>query len=107
MIGRSAVVVSHLSRGGIVWLALALLIGRGQRNVKGARGVSVTTIVSAQLVSSALARLVGRTRPCKRGRRPLIPCPNGGSFPSDQASAAFAAAVLLGWLQPRHGQLSP
>ena len=62
--------------------------------------ISASAIGSAYLASVALARLIERPRPCARGARARIPCPTGGSFPSDQAAAAFAAARILGWLEP-------
>jgi membrane-associated phospholipid phosphatase len=102
VVDRIAVGFSHVGRGGLVWFAIALWVGRGERDVKPAqaRGVSLAAIGFAYLLSTGLARVVGRARPCRQGRRSLIPCPEGGSFPSDQAAAAFAAAGILGWLDP-------
>ena len=36
-----------------------------------------------------------------RPDRRAIPCPSGGSFPSDQAASAFAVAAIVGWFDPR------
>jgi len=100
---RLAVALSHLGRGGLVWFGLVLAIGSGRRPLRRRAGVLAGAIAigSAFAVSTLLARLVQRPRPCDRGVRSLIPCPDGGSFPSDPAAAAFAAAEVLGWLQPR------
>lgn len=103
-LARVAEGFSHLGRGGIVWLGLALAIGSGRRRLSdGLEGTVVSTLAigTAYVASIALARAARRPRPCTRGVRSLIPCPKGGSFPSDQAAAAFAAAEILGWLQPR------
>ena len=100
---RAIAGASHVGRGGVVWLALAPLIGSGRRSLsrREATLISASAIGAAYLASIGVARIVGRPRPCARGARPLIPCPTGGSFPSDQAAAAFAAAGILGWFEPR------
>jgi membrane-associated phospholipid phosphatase len=99
---RAAVAFSHLGRGGLAWFALAAAIGAGRRGLsrRNSMLVSASAIASALLLSALLARLARRQRPCERGVRSLIPCPDGGSFPSDQAAAAFAATEILGWLEP-------
>jgi membrane-associated phospholipid phosphatase len=101
-LGRVAVVFSHLGRGGLVWVGLASIVGAGRRPLRRRDGVALTAAaVGSALASSALlARAVRRPRPCDRGVEPLIPCPEGGSLPSDQAAAAFAAAEVLAWLEP-------
>lgn len=100
---RVAVALSHVGRGGLAWFALAAAIGSGRRALRRRDGTlaSTSAIVSALAASALLARIAQRPRPCDRGVRPLIPCPDGGSFPSDQAAAAFAAAEILGWLEPQ------
>jgi len=92
----------HLGRGGLVWFALAPLVGSGRRPLGRLEGtaISVLAIGSALAGSTAMARAVSRQRPCDQGVRSLIPCPEGGSFPSDQAAASFAAAEILGWFAP-------
>jgi membrane-associated phospholipid phosphatase len=92
----------HLGRGGLVWLALAPLVGSGRRPLSRFEGtaISVLAIGSALGGSTAIARIASRQRPCDQGVRSLIPCPEGGSFPSDQAAASFAAAEILGWFAP-------
>ena len=100
---KSAIVAfSHLGRGGAASFALALLVGSGHRPLGRIEGtaVSVAAIGCALGGSTAIARSVSRPRPCDQRVRSLIPCPEGGSFPSDQAAAAFAAAEVIGWLAP-------
>ena len=93
-LARLAVVSSHLGRGGLVWLALAPVVGPGTRPLRRRDGTALTAVAvgTALAASAALARAVQRPRPCDRGVQPLIPCPDGGSLPSDQAAAAFAAS---------------
>src|SRR5215211_2156187 len=92
----------HLGRGGLVWFSLAPVVGSGRRPLGRLEGtaISVLAIGSALAGSTAMARAVSRQRPCDQGVRSLIPCPAGGSFPSDQAAASFAAAEILGWFAP-------
>jgi membrane-associated phospholipid phosphatase len=99
----AAIAVSHLGRGGLIWLVLALAVGSGERPLRRREGVllSASAIASALAFSMLLARVLQRPRPCDRGVRSLIRCPDGGSLPSDQAAAAFAAAEMLSWLQPQ------
>lgn len=94
---------SHLGRGGLVWLGLAPLVGAGRRPLGRTEGaaISLAAIGTAFAGSTAVARAFGRQRPCRQGVHPAVPCPEGGSFPSDQAAAAFAAAEILGWFEPR------
>jgi membrane-associated phospholipid phosphatase len=102
-VDRVALALSHLGRGGLAWFALAAAIGSGRRELRRRDGTiaSASAIAAALTASALLARVTQRPRPCQRGVRPLIPCPEGGSLPSDQAAAAFAAAELLGWLEPQ------
>jgi undecaprenyl-diphosphatase len=95
--------VSHFGRGGLAWLALAPIVGSGKRPLSRleASTFSAAAVGSALLLSMGLARVVARTRPCHGRRSALIPCPDGGSFPSDQVAAAFAAAEMIGWFDPR------
>jgi membrane-associated phospholipid phosphatase len=102
-VDRVAVTFSHLGRGGLVWLALALAVGSGGQPLRRREGIllSASATATALALSMLLARAVQRPRPCDRGVRSLIPCPDGGSLPSDQSAAAFVAAEMLGWLEPR------
>jgi membrane-associated phospholipid phosphatase len=99
---RAAVVLSHAGRGGFVWFALATLIGSGRRPLHRLEGsaISFLAIGSALGGSTAIARALGRPRPCEQGFRSLVPCPEGASFPSDQTAAAAAAVQILGWFAP-------
>jgi membrane-associated phospholipid phosphatase len=101
-LGTAVVTFCHLGRGGLVWFALAPLVGSGRRPLSRLKGsaISVFAIGAALGGSTALARTVSRPRPCDQSVRSLIPCPDGGSFPSDQAAAAVAAAEILGWFAP-------
>jgi undecaprenyl-diphosphatase len=100
---RTAVAFSHIGRGGLVWIGLAALVGSGRRPLRRRDGILLSACAtgSALAVSTLLARALQRPRPCERGVRSLIPCPEGGSLPSDQVAAAFAAAEMLGWSEPQ------
>ena len=93
---------SHAGRGGLLWFALAVGVGSGPRPLRREEGIGLAgfAIGSGLALSVLLARAFERPRPCDRGFGSLIPCPEGGSFPSDQTAAAFAAAEFLGWLRP-------
>lgn len=59
----------------------------------------ITAIVSDQISSNFLKKLIGRPRPCHEllDLRLLINCGSGKSFPSSHAVNNFAAAMVLGW----------
>src|ERR687885_191253 len=105
-VGRAAIVLSRVGRGGLPWFALAAAIGAGRRPLsrRDATVVSSASIAVGLTGSSLLARAFGRRRPCDRGVPALVPCPTGSSFPSDQAAASFAAAEVLSWLEPPAGR---
>ena len=90
----SAVAASQLTRGGVVWVGLGSL----QAWLRRDRGVFFETAVATWLADGlalGTSRLVGRARPCARGGRSLIDCPQSPSFPSQHAAAAFAGALTV------------
>lgn len=94
----AVIALSHGGRGGFVWPTIGFAVG-GQRRRMGRVETAIATaavVASALGISTSLARTFARPRPCERGADPLVPCPEGGSFPSDQTAAAFAAAELIG-----------
>jgi len=100
-VGRLIQVAGELGRGGVAWVAVALLARR--RAARGPEFAPSIPVVALAVwgpfaASLALARTIDRDRPCHgSGDRD---CPDGPAFPSDQASAAFAAAVVVGELAP-------
>jgi undecaprenyl-diphosphatase len=101
-LGRAASALGHLGRGGLIWHATAPIVAaRSQQSTPRGTLLSSIAIGTAFALSTTLAKAIERPRPCQQGERPLIPCPDGGSLPSDQAAAAFAAASMFAWLQPR------
>lgn len=55
----------------------------------------VSSVSGCYVPSLLLSRLIGRRRPCQEKTvEPLISCPCGPSFPSDQAAAAAASVVV-------------
>jgi membrane-associated phospholipid phosphatase len=94
-------VVADLGRGGVAWVALVLA---ARPRARAGPGPSATSSVAAVwgsfLASVLLARLVGRDRPCQAAPFVRDDCPEGPGFPSDQAAAAFAGALIVGSLVP-------
>src|SRR5947207_2199054 len=97
-----ATLLSHGGRGGLVWPSIGFAFGGPRRSFGRVEAATVTAaaVGCALGVSTSLARTFARPRPCERGVRPLVPCPEGGSFPSDQTAAAFAAAEVIGLVAP-------
>jgi membrane-associated phospholipid phosphatase len=90
-----AIVVSHLGRGGLLWLATdAALQARGRERPLPSRHV-VRAVALSYGSSLLLARLLRRDRPCHGDGEALIECPDGPGLPSDQTAAAFAAAGAI------------
>ena len=95
--------LSHAGKGGVAWGAAAgaaaLSRAPGARAAFAKRGAA--TIWGAYLVSLGIGRIVSRVRPCQRGRvRALVQCPEGPSFPSDQAATSAAGALFLAAAEP-------
>jgi undecaprenyl-diphosphatase len=83
----------------VLWVAGGALTAGLKRD----RGIFFETATSTWLASAlafGAASLVGRRRPCARGRHALIKCPDRPSFPSEHAAAAFAAARTLSGSSP-------
>jgi membrane-associated phospholipid phosphatase len=98
-----AIAVSHLGRGGLLWLLTdAALEARTSRRPLPTGGVARAIAVSYGS-SLLLARLLRRQRPCHRGGGALVECPDGPGLPSDQTAAAFAAAHAI---RSRHPHLA-
>jgi undecaprenyl-diphosphatase len=96
---RVAVGLGTAARGGAIWIALAAAVAQRQRTL---RPLIVTSSVawSAEATALALARLIGRGRPCRR-RPALIDCPRSPSFPSSHSACAAAAALALSQHEPQ------
>jgi undecaprenyl-diphosphatase len=95
------ITLSHLGRGGLLWLAAdAALQTRATRRPLPS-GEVVRAVAFSYGSSLLLARFIRRERPCHDGGGALIDCPDGPGLPSDQTAAAFAAAYVLGRGQPK------
>jgi membrane-associated phospholipid phosphatase len=98
-----AVVVSHLGRGGVLWLAAdAALEARDARRPLPTRRVAYAVALGYGS-SLLLARILRRDRPCHPERQALIECPDGPGLPSDQTAAAFAGAYAISRRRPTLG----
>ena len=93
---------AEVGRGGVAWVAVALYARRRAAHQERESAPSIAlvagTVWGAYAASLVLARAIDRDRPCHGSGR--ADCPEGPSFPSDQAAGAFAAAVLAGDLAP-------
>ncbi len=90
-----ATALSELGRGGLLWLLL--LAGSHLRRGDHLRTglLDVSSVSGCYVASLLLSRLIGRRRPCQNKIvEPLINCPGGPSFPSDQAAAAVASVAI-------------
>jgi undecaprenyl-diphosphatase len=81
---------------GAVWLVLALVAAVGLRRWQALLWVAVADL-AAQLSTTTLQALVGRSRP---DVPTLVPEPHSHSFPSGHASSSFACAVVLASFVP-------
>ena len=101
----AATLLSHGGRGGLVWPALGFVFGGGRRGLRRVEPaiVAAAAVGSSLAISTALARAFDRKRPCEGDVQPLVPCPDGGSFPSDQTAAAFAGGEVIAWSAPAAG----
>ena len=97
-----AVWLSDLGAFGIVWIALAVVLGVLYRRY-AVFAVVLLTIILSEPLSFRLREAVGRDRPPVRyvEPEPLITTPNSHSFPSGHSTTAFAAATVLGAYLPR------
>jgi undecaprenyl-diphosphatase len=88
--------LSRIGAGGIVWLALALLLAILWRRPWIVLGTGAAVVLSAVTVTP-LQDAIGRRRPPLLLARlhPLVGVPHHGSFPSGHTTTAFACAVVL------------
>jgi len=94
-------VAGEVGRGGVGWVGVALLArSRGARSHRSVPSVPAVALAvwGSYAASIALARAIDRDRPCHGSGDD--DCPDGPSFPSDQASAAFAAAAVVAEVAP-------
>jgi undecaprenyl-diphosphatase len=82
---------------GALWLALAVIAAVALRRWQVLLWVVVADL-AAQLSTTVLQTLVGRSRP---NVPTLVPEPHSHSFPSGHASSSFACAVVLASFAPR------
>jgi membrane-associated phospholipid phosphatase len=91
---------AQLGRGGAAWGGAALLARWLSDDEDAPSSVRVAVAVWGSFaVSVLLARVIDRDRPC-HGNPEDDECPDGPSFPSDQAAAAFAGALIVARLVP-------
>lgn len=92
-----AVVVSSLANGGIVWIALGLVLCVKPAYRRAGIAVLVALVLATLLGQVLLKSIIMRPRPCDVNPSfpLLISRPLGSSFPSGHTAASFAAAAAL------------
>lgn len=95
-------VITHLGDGGILWIALALLLLCLPKYRKTGLAMGIALLAGLLICNLGLKPLVGRLRPfdyayqCLNRVIPLlIEAPKDFSFPSGHTIAAFEAATVL------------
>jgi undecaprenyl-diphosphatase len=88
--------LTRVGMGGIVWLALALVLALTTRRPSILVGTAIADAV-AGLLATLIQLAVPRHRP---GVAPLVAVPHTHSFPSGHAATSFACATVLAALLP-------
>jgi undecaprenyl-diphosphatase len=95
---RLMVGLSAIGRGGVIWLALALVLALARRlSVRGALTVALAIGLASSTANLAIKPLVRRERPFVRLPQVqlLDRAPHDASFPSGHSANAFAGAFAL------------
>lgn len=88
--------ITHLGSGGILWIAVAVVMLISKKHRKTGITISVALLLSLVVCNGILKPLVNRVRPYDMTSvELLIPKPMGASFPSGHTSASFAAAIAI------------
>lgn len=97
--------LSYAGRLGLVWVAIALVLGALWRRW-GVLGLTVVAVALADASATGLKAVFDRDRPPLRypEPEPLVHVPASGSFPSGHAATSFAGATILSFAFP---QLAP
>ena len=95
-----AVAISGISRGGFAWVLAAGELARRERRLTPLL-VTAGATWGANAAAVLASRLIGRPRPCERGRPAVVDCPDSPSLPSNHAASAAAGALTLGHFAPR------
>jgi undecaprenyl-diphosphatase len=90
------VALSRLGTGGLVWIAIALLLALFTRRPPVL--LTVAAVLLADATALAVKVVVHRPRP---HLDPLLRVPTDWSFPSGHASTSFAGATMLAHFLPR------
>jgi undecaprenyl-diphosphatase len=95
--------LSRAGRGGMLWLALGIVIVLARRRMAaGVLQMALAIALTSLLADAVVKPVVGRLRPSETlaDVRVLEPRHTSGSFPSGHAANAFAAAYALARLVP-------
>src|SRR5207253_6095222 len=88
--------LSRLGSGGLIWIALALVLAALWRRPVMLGSVALAALLSG-LTVTRIQDAIGRERPplVFAALRPLVRVPQHGSFPSGHTTTAFACALVL------------
>jgi len=89
--------ITRLGNGGMIWIALILLMLCFRKTRKAGCIAAITLAVSFGINNLLLKNLVARTRPYEvfEGVQRLIGKPSDYSFPSGHSAASFVTAVVM------------
>ena len=94
--------VTHLGDGGILWIAVALVLLCVPKTRRLGLCVALALIFDLLLCNLCIKPLVGRVRPYAiRDMVLLVRAPTDASFPSGHAAAAFTVSSALAWRRSR------
>ena len=91
------VLITSLGNGGIVWIAVSILLLIPNRTRKTGLAALLSMGICFLCANILLKNWVGRIRPYEAvsGLTTLIPYPSDSSFPSGHTTASFACALVL------------
>jgi undecaprenyl-diphosphatase len=97
ILDTSMLFVSHITDGGLIWAALALILILIKKTRRLGVCLLAALFFSYYLSDHILKPLIRRVRPFELYPLALLPAsaPQGFSFPSAHASSSFAAATVL------------
>ena len=97
--------VTSLGNGGLVWIAVALILTAVKKYRVAGIAVLIALILNLLIGNVILKPLIARVRPCdiNTAVKLLIPRPTDYSFPSGHTLSSFAAATVIFLRDKRFG----
>ncbi|WP_341350112.1 phosphatase PAP2 family protein [Clostridium drakei] len=97
VIDKAMVIITYLGNGGIIWIAISILLMSNEEYRNIGFMTSGTLILSTIIGEGIVKHLVRRIRPCNHlnENKLLISEPKSYSFPSGHTLSSFAVAGVL------------